>query len=171
LKFTVIRLESEATIINDSIAARVAELGLSLPAAPSPAANYVPFVVTGNLVYVSGQLPIADGTVQHVGRAGDGVAIEDGYASARLCALNVVAQVAAAVGDRLSRVKRCVNVTVFVNAVAGFSEHPRIANGASDLVVEIFGDAGRHSRAAVGVGSLPRGALTEVQAVFEIDPG
>jgi enamine deaminase RidA (YjgF/YER057c/UK114 family) len=164
-------LESEATILNDSIAARVAELGLSLPAAPSPSANYVPFVVTGNLVYVSGQLPLVDGKAQHVGRAGEAAAIEDGYASARLCALNVVAQVAAAVGDRLSRVKRCVNMTVFVNATPEFSEHPRIANGASDLMVEIFGDAGRHSRAAVGMGSLPRGALTEVQAVFEIDPG
>jgi enamine deaminase RidA (YjgF/YER057c/UK114 family) len=171
LKFTDIRLESEAATASDSIAARVAELGLRLPAAPSPAANYVPFVVTGNLVYVSGQLPIVDGTVQHLGRAGEGAAIEDGYAAARLCALNVVAQVASAIGDRLSRVKRCVNVTVFVNAIPEFTEHPRIANGASDLLVEIFGDAGRHSRAAVGVGSLPRGALTEVQAVFEIDPG
>jgi enamine deaminase RidA (YjgF/YER057c/UK114 family) len=165
------RLESEATIVNDCIAARVAELGLTLPAAPSPAANYVPFVVTGKLVYISGQLPIKDGAVQHLGRAGEGVAIEDGYASARLCALNVVAQVAAAVGDRLSRVKHCVNVTVFVNAIPEFTEHPRIANGASDLLVEIFGDAGKHSRAAVGVCSLPRGALTEVQAVFEIDLG
>jgi enamine deaminase RidA (YjgF/YER057c/UK114 family) len=164
-------LESEAAIVNDSIAARIAELGLSLPAAPSPAANYVPFVATGNFVYVSGQLPIADGTLRHLGKAGDGIAIEEAYASARMCALNVVAQVAAAVGDRLSRVKRCVNVTVFVNATPEFTEHPKIANGASDLVVEIFGDAGRHSRAAVGVGSLPRGALTEVQAVFEIDPG
>jgi enamine deaminase RidA (YjgF/YER057c/UK114 family) len=156
--------------VNDSISGRLAELGLSMPTAPSPAANYVPFVATGNFVYVSGQLPIKDGTVQHAGRAGENASVEDGYAAARLCALNVVAQVAAAVGDRLSRVKRCANVTVFVNAVPEFTEHPRIANGASDLIVEIFGDAGRHSRAAVGVGSLPRGALTEVQAVFEIDP-
>ncbi len=164
-----IRLESEAAA-NDSIAARVAELGLSLPAAPVPAANYVPFVVAGSFVYVSGQLPISDGTVAHVGHAGEGVALEAGYASARLCALNVVAQLAAAVGDRLSRVKRCVNMTVFVSAIPAFTEHPRIANGATDLVVEIFGDAGRPTRAAVGVSSLPRGALTEVQAVFEIVP-
>jgi len=156
--------------VNDSIAARVAELGMSLPAAPSPAANYVPYIVTGTLAYISGQLPIKDGTVVHLGHAGDGVALEEGYASTRLCALNVVAQVAAAVGDRLSRVKRCVNMTVFVNAIPEFADHPQIANGATDLVVEIFGDAGRPTRAAVGVSSLPRGALTEVQAVFEIEP-
>lgn len=156
--------------MSDSIAARVAELGLSLPPAPSPSANYVPYVVSGNLVYVSGQLPLKDGTAQYVGRVGESLTIEDGYASARLCALNVVAQVAAAVGDRLSRVKRCVNVTVFVNAVPDFTEHPRIANGASDLFVEVFGEPGRHSRAAIGMGSLPRLSATEVQAVFEIEP-
>jgi enamine deaminase RidA (YjgF/YER057c/UK114 family) len=156
--------------VNDTISGRLAELGLGMPAAPSPAANYVPFVIVGNLMYVSGQLPLRDGAAQHIGRAGADATIEDGYASARLCALNVVAQVAAAVGDRLSRVKRCVNMSVFINAVPEFTEHPRIANGASDLMVEIFGDAGRHSRAAVGMGSLPRGVITEVQAIFEIDP-
>jgi enamine deaminase RidA (YjgF/YER057c/UK114 family) len=154
--------------MNDTISGRLAELGIALPAAPSPAANYVPFVTTGNLVYISGQLPMIDGTVQYAGCAGDAATIDDGYAAARLCAINVVAQLAAAVGDRFARVKRCVNLTVFVNATPAFTEQPKIANGASDLVVEIFGDAGRHSRAAVGVGSLPRGALTEVQAVFEI---
>ena len=157
-------------VAGDSIAARVAEIGSELPTVSSPSANYVPFVVTGNLLYISGQLPMKDGAAAYVGRAGDGATVEDGYASARLCGLNVVAQVAAAVGDRLSRVKRCVNVTVFVHAVPDFTEHPRIANGASDLFVAVFGDAGRHSRAAVGMGSLPRGVLTEVQAIFEIVP-
>jgi enamine deaminase RidA (YjgF/YER057c/UK114 family) len=154
----------------NSIAARVAELGLTLPPAPSPSANYVPFVITGNLLYVSGQLPLKDGQAQHTGRVGETASIEDGYAAARLCALNVIAQVGAAVGDRLDRVKRCVNATIYVNAVPDFAEHPRIANGASDLFVEVFGERGRHSRAAVGMGSLPRVSTTEVQAVFEIDP-
>lgn len=156
--------------MNNSIAARVAELGLALPTAPSPSANYVPFVVAGNLLYVSGQLPLRDGQAQYTGRVGETVSIEDGYASARLCALNLVAQVSAAVDDRLDRVKRCVNAVIYVNATPDFAEHPRIANGASDLFVEIFGERGRHSRAAVGMGSLPRVSTTEVQAVFEIEP-
>jgi enamine deaminase RidA (YjgF/YER057c/UK114 family) len=156
--------------VPNSIAERIAELGLALPEAPSPSANYVPYVVTGNLLYVSGQLPLKDGHVAFTGRVGETLTIEDGYASAKLCALNVVAQVSAAVGDRLDRVRRCVNVTVFVNAAHDFAEHPRIANGASDFLVEVFGDRGRHTRATVGMGSLPRVSLTEVQAVFEIDP-
>ena len=156
--------------MNESISGRLAELGILLPAAPSPAANYVPYVIAGNLVYISGQLPMKDGAVQYVGCAGDTATAEDGYASARTCATNVVAQLASAVEDRFASVKRCVNITVFVNAIPAFTEQPKIANGASDLLVEIFGDAGRHSRAAVGVGSLPRGALTEVAAVFEIIP-
>ena len=156
--------------MNDSISGRLEELGIVMPTAPSPAANYVPYVTTGNLVYISGQLPIKDGAVHYTGCAGENATPEDGYAAARLCAINVVAQLAAAVGDRFPRIKQCVNITVFVNAIAAFTEQPKIANGASDLLVEIFGDAGRHSRAAVGVGSLPRGALTEVQAVFEVDP-
>jgi len=157
--------------MSESIAARVAELGLTLPPAPSPSANYVPFVITGNLLYVSGQLPLRDGEAQHVGKIGDGLTIDDGYASARLCALNVVAQVGAALGDRLDRVKRCVNVTVYVNAKPDFAEHPRVANGASDLFVEIFGDRGRHTRTTIGMGSLPRVSATEVQAVFLVDRG
>jgi enamine deaminase RidA (YjgF/YER057c/UK114 family) len=157
-------------IVSNSIAERIRELGLELPQAPSPSANYVPFVVTGDLLYVSGQLPLKNGQITHVGRIGEGLTIEDGYASAKTCALNVVAQVAAAVGDRLDLVRRCVNVTVFVNATAEFGEHPRIANGASDFFVELFGERGRHSRATVGMGSLPRSAATEVQAVFEIAP-
>jgi enamine deaminase RidA (YjgF/YER057c/UK114 family) len=155
--------------MNETLSGRLAELGITLPTAPSPAANYVPYVMTGNLVYISGQLPMQDGVVQHTGCAGENATIEDGYAAARLCVINVVAQLAAAVGDRFPHVKQCVNITVFVNATAAFADQPKIANGASDLLVEIFGDAGRHSRAAVGVGSLPRGALTEVQAVFEIE--
>lgn len=156
--------------MSESIAARVAELGLTLPPAPSPSANYVPFVRAGNLLFVSGQLPLLDGQAQHVGKIGDGLTIQDGYASARLCALNVIAQVGAAVGDRLDRVNRCVNVTVYVNAKPDFTEHPRVANGASDLFVEVFGDRGRHTRTAIGMGSLPRLAATEVQAVFELEP-
>jgi enamine deaminase RidA (YjgF/YER057c/UK114 family) len=156
-------------VMSNSIAARVAELGFTLPAAPAPSANYVPFVVAGNLLFVSGQLPLERGEARYVGRIGDDLKIEDGYASARLCALNVVAQVAAALDDRLDRVRRCVNVTVFVNADDDFALHPRVADGASDFFVAVFGERGRHSRTTLGMGSLPRLAATEVQAVFEIE--
>jgi enamine deaminase RidA (YjgF/YER057c/UK114 family) len=106
--------------------------------------------------------------LQYVGRVGDDLSLEDGKAAARLCAVNVLAQLKAACGGDLDRVRRCVKLGVFVNAVADFTQHPEVANGASDLVVEVFGDAGRHARAAVGAGSLPRGVGCEVEAVFEI---
>ena len=109
----------------------------------------------------------ADG-LKYVGTVGKDISLEDGKAAARLCAINVIAQVKAACGGDLDRVKRCVKVDVFVNAVPGFTQHPEVANGASDLFVEVFGDAGKHARAAVGAGSLPRNVATEVEAVFEI---
>jgi enamine deaminase RidA (YjgF/YER057c/UK114 family) len=109
----------------------------------------------------------ADG-LKYVGTVGKEISVEDGKAAARLCAVNLIAQVKAAAGGDLDRVKRCVKVTVFVNAVPGFTQHPEVANGASDLFVEVFGDAGKHARAAVGAGSLPRNVATEVEAVFEL---
>jgi enamine deaminase RidA (YjgF/YER057c/UK114 family) len=151
-----------------SIDSRLKELGISLPTPPSPVASYVPYVVSGNLVYVSGQVTIAADGLKYVGTVGKEVSLEDGQAAARLCAVNVIAQLKAACGGNLDRVKRIVKVTVFVNAVPGFTQHPEVANGASDLFGAVFGEAGRHARAAVGAGSLPRNVATEVEAVIEI---
>jgi enamine deaminase RidA (YjgF/YER057c/UK114 family) len=150
------------------IDARLKELEIVLPAAPAPVASYVPFVTAGNLVFISGQVTAAADGLKYVGTVGNELSLEDGRAAARLCALNVIAQLKAALDGDLDRVKRCVKLGVFVNAIPGFSQHPEIANGASDLVVEIFGEAGRHTRAAVGAGSLPRNVAAEVEAIFEI---
>lgn len=150
------------------IDARLKELNIVLPAPPAPVASYVPYVVTGNMVFISGQVTMAADGLKYVGKVGADISLEDGKAAARLCAINVIAQAKAACGGDLDRVKRCVKVGVFVNAVPDFTQHPEVANGASDLFQEVFGDAGKHSRAAVGAGSLPRGVATEVEAVFEI---
>jgi len=150
------------------IESRLKDLGIVLPTPPAPVASYVPFVASGNLVFISGQVTLAADGLKYVGTVGKELTLEDGKAAARLCAVNVIAQVKAAAGGDLDRVKRCVKVTVFVNAIPGFAQHPEVANGASDLFVEVFGDAGRHARAAVGAGSLPRNVATEVEAVFEL---
>jgi len=150
------------------IEARLKELDITLPTPPSPVASYVPYVVSGNLVYVSGQVTVAADGLKFVGTVGKELSLQDGQAAARLCAINVIAQLKAACGGNLDRVKRVVKITVFVNAVPGYAQHPEIANGASDLFVAVFGDAGRHARAAVGAGSLPRNVATEVEAVIEI---
>jgi enamine deaminase RidA (YjgF/YER057c/UK114 family) len=150
------------------IDARLQELNITLPAPPAPVASYVPYVVTGNTVFISGQVTMAADGLKYVGKVGADISLEDGKAAARLCAINVIAQVKAACGGDLDRVKRCVKVGVFVNAVPDFTQHPEVANGASDLFQEVFGDAGKHARAAVGAGSLPRGVAAEVEAVFEI---
>jgi enamine deaminase RidA (YjgF/YER057c/UK114 family) len=150
------------------IDARLKELDIVLPTPPAPVASYVPFVISGNLVFISGQVTAAPDGLKYVGTVGKEISVEDGKAAARLCAINLIAQVKAAAGGDLDRVKRCVKVTVFVNAIPGFAQHPEVANGASDLFVEVFGDAGKHARAAVGAGSLPRNVATEVEAVFEL---
>ncbi|MBY0511510.1 MAG: RidA family protein [Rhodospirillaceae bacterium] len=150
------------------IEAHIKSLGLTLPQASAPVANYVPYVRTGNLVFVSGQLPLQDGAVKYTGLVGGDVSADDGYQAAKLCALNLIAQVKAACDGDLDRVKRVVKLTGFVAAGAQFTDQPKVINGASDLMVEVFGDAGRHSRAAVGAPSLPRGAAVEVEAVFEV---
>jgi enamine deaminase RidA (YjgF/YER057c/UK114 family) len=149
------------------IDSRLAELNIELPEPPAPVASYVPYVVSGKLVFISGQVTMADGGLQHVGIVGKELSLEDGKAAARLCAINVLAQLRAAAGD-LDRVKRCVRLGVFVNAVPGYAQHPEVANGASDLMLEVFGEAGRHSRASVGAGSQPRNVAVEVDAVFEL---
>ena len=146
---------------------RLSELGITLPTPPAPVAAYVAFTVAGNLVHVAGQLPLAEGALTCSGHLGGNVSLEDGQAAARLCAINVVAQVKAASGD-LNRVKRCLKLNVFIAATADFTRHAEVANGASELIGAIFGEAGKHARSSVGVASLPRGAAVEVDAVFEL---
>lgn len=150
------------------IETRLKDLGIELPAPPAPVASYVPTVKSGNLVFVSGQIPATADGLKYVGIVGQDIPVEDGKAAARLCAINLLAQAKAACDGDLDRVTRCVRLAVFVNAVPGFTQHPEVANGASDLMVEVFGDAGKHARAAVGAGSLPRNVAVEVEAVFEI---
>ena len=146
--------------------ARLAQLGISLPPAPPPAANYVPTVRSGNLLYVAGQVPTdASGFVR--GCLGAGMDTAAGAAAARLCALSVLSQVRAALGS-LDPVVRVVKVTGWVAATPDFTEHPEVINGASEVFVEVFGEAGRHARAAVGAPSLPRGVPVEVEAVLEL---
>jgi len=150
------------------IETRLKELSITLPDAPTPAANYVPFARSGNLLFIAGQIPMEGGKAQFIGKLGQDLKVEDGQKSARLCALNVIAQVRAALGGDLDKVRRCVRVGGFVNATPDFTDHPQVINGASDVIVQIFGDAGKHARAAVGTSSLPRGVATEVEAIFEV---
>lgn len=146
----------------------LAELGLTLPTPAKPVANYVPWVRTGNLVFISGQGPLADGKLLYQGRLPDTVSIEDGQKSARLCAVNVLAQLREALGGDLDRVARVVKLVGFVNAAPDFADHPKVINGASDLMVEVFGDKGRHARSAVGSPSLPFNISVEVEAIIEV---
>lgn len=148
--------------------ARLQQLGIQLPQAVAPAANYVPARKSGSLIFIAGQVPTADGKDQYVGQVGHEVSIEEAQKAARLCAINILAQLRAALGGSLDNVVGCVRLGGFVNAAPGFGEHPKVINGASDLMVEVFGDAGRHARAAVGCSSLPRNVAVEVDAIFEI---
>ena len=147
--------------------ARLNELGISLPNPPSPVASYVPYVLSGKYLFVSGQVTVASGGFQYVGVLGTDLSVEEGQAAARLCAINLIAQLKSALGN-LDRVVRILKLTVFVNAASGFTQHPEVANGASDLLVEIFGESGKHARSAVGAGSLPRNVATEVEAIVEV---
>jgi enamine deaminase RidA (YjgF/YER057c/UK114 family) len=150
--------------------ANLARLGAEVPTTSTPGANYIPFIRTGNLLYLAGQIPRHGDRIDHVGKLGAAISIEEGYRAARSCALNLVVQVRAACGGSLSLVSRIVKVTGFVNCTPDFTDIPQVINGASDLFVEIFGDAGRHSRSAVGMVSLPRGVAVEVEAVVELQP-
>jgi enamine deaminase RidA (YjgF/YER057c/UK114 family) len=149
------------------IEARLAELGIALPTPAAPIANYVPFSISGKLVVVSGQIPLKDGKIAVTGKVGAGVAMEDGVAAARLCFVNLLAQVKAAAGD-LDRVARVLRLGGFIAAGPDFTQHAVVMNGASDLAVEIFGDAGRHARTTIGVPSLPGDAAVEVEGMFEL---
>lgn len=149
------------------IEARLKELGITLPDPGTPVANYIPAVESRGMLYVSGQLPRGPQGITQAGKLGGGVSIEQGAAAARICAISILGQAKAALGD-LDRIKRVVKVLGFVNSAPDFTDQPRVVNGASDLIVEVLGDAGRHARSAVGVASLPMGAAVEVEAIIEI---
>ncbi len=151
-----------------SVEAKLADLKLTLPTVSMPAANYVPYVVSGGLVYFSGTLPMLDGKPQFVGKLGKEFTIEQGQECARLCILNILSHLKNALGGDLSKVKRVIRLGVFVSSAAGFTDQPKVANGASDLMVGLFGDSGKHARFAVGVSELPFGVAVEVDATFEI---
>lgn len=146
---------------------RLSDLGIALPEPPKAVASYAPAVVVGRAVYVSGQVPLRDGGLPRVGLVGADVSQEDAVEEARACAINVLAQLRAAAGS-LDNIARMVKLTVFVASAPGFRAQPFVANGASDLLIEVFGDAGRHARSAVGVAELPLGAPVEVEAIAEL---
>ncbi len=150
------------------IEARLQELGITLPTPPAPVASYVPFVVVGGLVHVSGQVSVdAHGGIK--GKLGNDIEVEEGQAAARLCALNLLAQVKAACAGDLDRVRRVVKIGGFVNVTPDFAPIPQVMNGCSDLMVQVFGDAGRHARSAVGVSNLPLDYAVEADGIFEIE--
>ena len=151
-----------------SIDAKLAERGLSLPDAPAPAANYVPFVITGSLVFVSGQISQnSEGLI--IGKLGENMGVDEGAEAAAACALSLLAQVKEACGGDFSRFRRVVKLTGFVNSTPDFADQPKVINGCSDLLVELLGDAGRHSRSAVSAAALPLGVAVEIEGIFEIE--
>jgi enamine deaminase RidA (YjgF/YER057c/UK114 family) len=152
--------------MTDRIDRKLEELGLTLPQAAAPVASYVPTVLANGMLHISGQLPFKDGQLV-TGRLGDGVSLEDGQEAAKLCALMLVAQMKAALGT-LGRVERIVKLGVFVNSTGDFTDQPKVANGASDLMVALFGEAGKHARSAVGVPVLPLGAAVEIDAIVQV---
>ena len=152
-----------------TIAEAVAALGHELPAAPAPAANYVPTVQAGNLLFISGQISQDRNGPAWLGHLGDTVSLEDGQKAAQACALAILAQISAATGGELARIRRVVKLGVFVASAPGFTQQPQVGNGASDLIAAVFGDKGKHARAAVGVAALPRGVSVEVEAVVELE--
>jgi enamine deaminase RidA (YjgF/YER057c/UK114 family) len=154
--------------MTNAIDKKLAELNISLPALAPPAANYIPYTVSGNLVFISGQLPMKDGKPQDIGKVGKDFTVEQAQGTARQCAVNILSHLKAACGGDLSRVKRCVRLGIFVASAPGFTDQPKVANGASDLMVAVFGDAGKHARFAVGVAELPFGVAVEVDGTFEI---
>lgn len=152
------------------VAKRLQELGIVLPTPVQPVANYVPYRWSGSLLFIAGQIPLQDGQLPYLGKVGVDLSIEQGQAAARLCAINILAQVNAALNGNLDRVNACLKLGGFVNCAADFSEQPTVVNGASDLMVDVFGDKGRHARAAVGSNALPRNVAVEIDAIFDCQP-
>ncbi len=151
-----------------SIRQHLASLGMELPRPAVPVANYVPFRLVGELLFISGQLPLVDGKLAYTGQVNVGCTLEEARKAARICAINCIAQAAAALDDELERIVSVVKLTGYVNAAGGFVDHPKVVDGASALMTEAFGEAGRHARAAVGCSSLPLDAPVEVEAVFQV---
>ncbi|MEL6967956.1 MAG: RidA family protein [Pseudomonadota bacterium] len=147
---------------------KLASMGITLPNPAAPAANYVPFTMSGNLLVISGQIPMGKNGPEFIAKLGDTADLATGQAAAKLCAINILAQAKAALGD-LSRIKQVLKIQGFVNATSDFTDHPKVVNGASDFLVEALGDAGRHARAAVGMSSLPLGVAVEVDAMIEFE--
>ncbi|MBS3925861.1 MAG: RidA family protein [Nitrosarchaeum sp.] len=148
------------------IEAKIKSIGINIPVPPTPAGSYIPLVKTGNLLYVSGQIPLQDGKVAFTGKVSD-ANIETAQKSARVCVINILAQLKKELGD-LEKISRFVRLSGFVNSVPEFTQHPKVINAASDLLYEIFGDSGKHTRIAVGVSSLPLDSMTEIDAIVEI---
>lgn len=155
--------------MDDTITERMRQAGITLPKVAVPVANYVPVVISGSRAYVSGQITMLNGELKYVGKLGHDIDLEAGKLAARLCGLNILAQLEAHLGN-LNRITKCIKLNVFVNSTFDFTDQPKIANGASDLMVEVLGDSGKHARSAVGVGQLPLGVAVEVDAIFEISP-
>lgn len=155
--------------MTQNVADRLKELGVTLPSPAAPAANYVPYTRSGNLLIISGQLPMVDGKVAFTGKLGANVSLEMGQEAARICAINIIAQVNAALGGDLQKVRRCLRLGGFVACTPDFTQHPQVVNGASNLIADVFGEAGKHARAAVGVPALPFDTAVEVDAMFEVD--
>jgi enamine deaminase RidA (YjgF/YER057c/UK114 family) len=154
--------------MSDAIEARLTELGITLPQAAAPAANYVPYVISGNLLYISGQLPMENGKVGVTGHLGRDVDVAGGQRAAELCAINILSQVKAALGGDLGRIRRLIKLNGFVASTPDFIEQHLVINGASNLLANILGEAGKHARAAVGMAALPFGAAVEIDAILEI---
>ncbi|MFN3509662.1 MAG: RidA family protein [Allorhizobium sp.] len=154
--------------MSDTIDGRLATLGITLPQAAAPAANYVPYVISGNLLFLSGQLPIEGGKVAVIGLVGGDVALPEAQRAAELCAINILAQAKAALDGDLSRITRVVKLNGFVASAPGFVEQHLVINGASNLIANVLGEAGKHARAAVGMASLPLNAAVEIDAILEI---
>ncbi|WP_374764985.1 RidA family protein [Yunchengibacter salinarum] len=151
-----------------TVSQRLAALGLDIPTPATPVANYLPFMQSGNLISISGQLPMGPDGLAHVGSVGGAISLEEAQKAARLCALNIIAQLKAALDGDLERVRQVVKLGGFVNCSDTFTDQPEVINGASDLMVDVFGEKGRHSRSAVGVNALPRGAPVEVDALVAV---
>ena len=150
------------------IEARLKELGIELPQASTPAANYVPFVRSGDLLFMAGQICVWNGEIKFRGKLGRDLSLEQGVEAARICGLNLIAQARAALGGDLDRISRVVRLGGFVNSVPDFTDQPKVVNGASDLMVQVFGEAGRHARTAVGTNVLPLDVAVEIEAIFEV---
>lgn len=148
---------------------RLQELGITLPEPAAPVANYVPYIISGNLLSISGQIPIQGGKPAFTGTVGEGVSMEDACTAARICAINLIAQMNAACGGDLGKVRQIIKLGGFVNGTNGFAAQPTVINAASDLMVDVFGEKGRHSRSAVGVNGLPLNVPVEIDALVEID--